>query len=99
MKGFFISVKILVVVILLPLSLLAQNNSENSKESYLSWSAQQATKIRESWRIKGRVGGLFDMRVLSTDKSFNYKLRATLMSPEAVRATARIEQINNRQLS
>ncbi len=95
MKIFLISINTLVVVFLLSASILAQNNS---KEAYLSWSAQQSKNIREAWRIKGRVGGFFDTRILSTDKSFNYKLRATLMSPEAIRATARIEQINN-QLS
>ena len=92
MKVFLVSINTLVVAFLLSTCILAQSNS---KEAYLSWSAQQATKIRESWRVKGRVGGFFDTRIISTDKSFNYKLRATLMSPEAIRATARIEQINN----
>ena len=92
MKVFLISINTLVVAFLLSTCISAQSNS---KEAYLSWSAQQATKIRESWRVKGRVGGFFDTRIISTDKSFNYKLRATLMSPEAIRATARIEQINN----
>jgi hypothetical protein len=92
MKVFLISINTLVVAFLLSTCILAQSSS---KEAYLSWSAQQATKIRESWRVKGRVGGFFDTRIISTDKSFNYKLRATLMSPEAIRATARIEQINN----
>lgn len=95
MKIFLISINTLVVAFLLSAGILAQNNP---KEAYLSWSAEQSKNIRESWRIKGRVGGFFDTRILSTDKSFNYKLRATLMSPEAIRATARIEQINN-QLS
>jgi len=98
MRVFFLSIKILVLAFLLSSNLSAQSNSADSKEAYLSWNARQATKIRESWRIKGRVGGFLDTRILSTDKSFNYKLRATLMSPEAIRATARIEQINN-QLS
>ena len=98
MKVFFLSLRILVVAFLSCANILAQNSSDSSKEAYLSWSAQQATKIHESWRVKGRVGGFFDMRVLNTDKSFNYKLRATLMSPEAIRAAARIEQIRN-QLS
>jgi len=92
MKVFLVSINTFVVALLLSTCILAQSNS---KEAYLSWSAQQATKIRESWRVKGRVGGFFDTRIISTDKSFNYKLRATLMSPEAIRATARIEQINN----
>jgi|GEM_PF-954187 len=73
----------------------AQGNSTKSDEGYLSWNAQQAMKIGESWRVKGRVGGYFDTRVFDTDKSYNYKLRATLMSPEVIRATARIEQLRS----
>ena len=98
MKVFAFSVKMLLFGWLSATCLLAQSGANDSKEVYLSWSASQAKKIHESWRVKGRVGGIFDTRILSTDKSFNYKLRATLMSPEAVRAAARIEQINN-QLS
>ena len=99
MKVSLISIKILIIVSLLSTCLLAQNASPgSSKDAYLTWSAPQATKLLESWRIKGRVGGFFDTRILGTDKSFNYKLRATLMSPEAIRAAARIEQIKN-QLS
>ncbi len=98
MKVFFLFIGIFVAAFLLSNSLLAQNSSSGSKEAYLSWNAEQATKIYQSWRVKGRVGGFFDTRVLSTDKSFNYKLRATLLAPEAIRSAARIEQLGN-QLS
>jgi hypothetical protein len=62
-------------------------------EDYLSWSAQQATDAGKAWRAAGRVGGFFDMRVVHTEHSYNYKLRATLMTPEAIRAAARLEQL------
>jgi hypothetical protein len=95
MKVLLLSIYALVLLLLIPTYNSAQNTSVSSKESYLSWNRQEASKIREIWRVKGRVGGFFDTRILSTDKSFNYKLRATLMSPEAIRATARIAQISN----
>ena len=62
-------------------------------EEYLTWSADQAVNIGKSWRVNGRVGGAFDLRVIHTEHSYNYKLRATLMTPEVIRATARLEQI------
>jgi len=75
-------------------TLNAQNSSEN--QGYLSWSSKTAKSVGKSWRNRGRAGGFFDTRILSTNDSFNYKLRATLMSPEAIRAASRIEQLNNR---
>lgn len=47
-------------------------------------------------RATGRVGGFFDFRVKSTNKSYNYKLRATWLTPDVIRATARLEQLRNR---
>lgn len=64
-------------------------------ESYFSLNAEQIKKIGETWRVKGRVGGFFDTRIRDTDKSINFKLRATLMSPEMIRATAKFEQLRN----
>ncbi|HXG82682.1 MAG TPA: hypothetical protein VNI84_01525 [Pyrinomonadaceae bacterium] len=63
---------------------------------FLTWDKAKALSLGESWLVKGRVGGFFDGRILETNKSYNYKLRATLMSPEAVRAAARMEQIRSR---
>jgi hypothetical protein len=65
-------------------------------EDYLSWSAQQATDVGKAWRAGGRVGGYFDMRVVHTEHAYNYKLRGTLMTPEAIRAAARLEQLRGR---
>jgi hypothetical protein len=64
-----------------------------ARETYLSWTAQQAMDIGKQGRTNGRVGGAFDLRVIHTEHSYNYKLRATLMTPEVIRAAARLEQL------
>lgn len=85
----------ILTVCILSLSVQTQETANNSQgpEAYLSWSARQAMEIGKSWRANGRVGGAFDMRVIHTEHAYNYKLRATLMTPEAIRAAARLEQI------
>jgi hypothetical protein len=65
-------------------------------DEYLSWTADHAVNIGKSWRVNGRVGGVFDLRIIHTEHSYNYKLRATLMTPEVIRATARLEQLRLR---
>jgi len=40
---------------------------------------------------QGRVGGLFDTRVLNTNRSFNYKRAGTGLTPDVIRATARLD--------
>ncbi len=47
-------------------------------------------------RANGKVGSSFDFRVINTDHAINYKLRATLLTPEVIRAAARLEQLRNR---
>ncbi len=71
-------------------------SSTSEKESYLSWTASQAENIGKSMRMSDKAGGSFDLRVLNTDHAINYKMRATLMTPEVIRASARLEQIRNR---
>jgi len=67
---------------------LAQQN-----DSYLSWTKNQATEIGKDWRVAGRVG----WKMINTEVFYSrvmfYELRATLMSPEAIRAAARLEQL------
>jgi len=46
-------------------------------------------------RVNGRVGGAFDLRIVHTEHSYNYKLRATWLTPEVVRATARLAQLSD----
>ncbi|HKY41985.1 MAG TPA: hypothetical protein VJM50_02745 [Pyrinomonadaceae bacterium] len=63
------------------------------KEDYLSWSKQQATQIGRKWRMAGRVGwGKIRWEIDYSGVCF-YELRGTLMTPEAIRAAARLEQL------
>lgn len=64
-------------------------------EAYLSMAAEQAMALGKAMRAEGRVGGWFDTRILSTDRSYSYKLRATWLTPDVIRATARLEQLRN----
>jgi hypothetical protein len=43
-------------------------------------------------RADGRVGGAFDLRGLHTDRAYNYKLRATWLTADVIRAAARLAQ-------
>jgi hypothetical protein len=38
-------------------------------------------------------GGWLDTRILTTERSYNYKLAATWLTPDVIRATARLEQL------
>lgn len=67
--------------------------SSDSQESYLQWSQNQAEKIAKSTRVNGQVGSSWDMRVIHTERSYNFKLRATWFTPEVIRATARYFQL------
>lgn len=63
------------------------------QESYLQWPLKRAEEIGKSARISGRVGGFWDTRVIHTESSYNFKLRATWFTPEVIRATARYFQL------
>lgn len=65
-------------------------------EAYLTWTAKQAEAIGTSAYRRGRVGGILDLRMLKTERSYNYKLAATWMTPDVVRATARLLQLRSR---
>jgi hypothetical protein len=47
-------------------------------------------------RKSGRVGSVWSFRGLHTERAVNYKLRATWLTPEVMRASARVEQIRSR---
>lgn len=68
----------------------------SEKEAYLSWTGGQAENIGKAMRANGKAGSAFDFRVINTDHAINYKLRATLLTPEVIRATARLEQLRSR---
>jgi hypothetical protein len=57
------------------------------------WNAipeKQARETMLAMRTKGQVGGSWDLRVTGTDRSYNYKLRATWITPEVATAAARV---------
>jgi hypothetical protein len=65
-------------------------------DAYLTWTASQAESVGRSSYKPGRVGGLFDTRILKTERSYNYKLAATWLTPDVIRATARLNQLRSR---
>lgn len=69
-----------------------QDEARGSDREYLSWTRDRAESIGRSMRVNGRVGGIFGLRGLHTERSYNYELRATWLTPEVIRATARLAQ-------
>ena len=65
-------------------------------EDFLSWSPKRAETIGRLTYKRGRVGGIFDTRMLKTERSYNYKLAGTWLTPETIRATARLIQLRSR---
>lgn len=91
----FLPIRAFLLVLIFCVVTSAQNLLDELDKSYFSWNEKQISQIGQIWREKGRIGGFFDNRIISTDKAYNYKLRATLMSPESIRATVRREQLLN----
>jgi hypothetical protein len=71
-------------------------STQVAPQAYQSWSAKQAESIGKSMRVDGRVGGWFDGRIVRTNESYNYKLAATWITPDVIRATARLRQLSLR---
>lgn len=65
-------------------------------DAYLGWSGSQAEAIGTQAYKRGRVGGIFDGRLLKTERSYNYKLAATWFTRDVIRATARLAQLRSR---
>lgn len=65
-------------------------------EAYLTLSASQAEGVVKNMRESSKIGSMFDLRGIHTSRSVNYKFRATWLTPEVVRATARLQQLRNR---
>lgn len=84
---------LLIACLILNLALSAQSTDS---DDYLSWTASKAEQVGKSMRANGRVGSAFDFRIINTDHAINYKLRATLLTPEVIRASARLQQLMNR---
>lgn len=67
-----------------------------SDDAWLRWDAARAQAVGKAAYVQGRVGGIFDTRLLKTERSYNYKLAATWMTGDVIRATARVLQISQR---
>jgi len=79
------------------LTLISMSLSHASGEDqYLGWNRNQSAAIGLQTYKRGRVGGFWDTRGLDTDRPYNYKLAATWMTPETIRATARLTQLGSR---
>ena len=72
------------------------SQEQTSLDVYLTWPAKHAEDVGKSAYQRGRVGGLFDTRLLKTERSYNYKLAATWLTPDVIRATARLQQLRSR---
>lgn len=64
-----------------------------TENEFLRWDAKRAISTVAAQRATGDVGRNLDFRVIRTDRSINYKLRATWLTPDVIRASARLEQI------
>ena len=75
---------------------LAAAGSADAEQDILDLNEKDARDIAQSTRETGQVGKTFDFRITSTNRSYNYKLRATWMTPDVIRATARLHQLMRR---
>lgn len=78
------------------IALLIASLVGQADDSWLTWPASRAQAVGKAAYVQGRVGGIFDMRMLKTERAYNYKLAATWMTPDVIRASARILQLAER---
>ncbi len=71
-------------------------NAQDTLDAFLNWSRDQATTIGSAMRRVDNVGNRMSFRGLKTDRAISYKMRATWLTPEVIRATARLVQLNER---
>lgn len=88
-----------VMIVLLPLGacwalMLAPQLTLAQTNDYLRWNGKQAESIGSSMRERGRVGA--GQGLIHTERATSYKLRATWLTPDVIRATARLLQLSNR---
>lgn len=73
--------------------ILGASNQSMAVEEFLLWDYNQAKSIALAGRVSGKVGKSLDFRINSTDRSYNFKLRATWLTPKTIQALARLNQI------
>jgi hypothetical protein len=91
-----VTARLVLLVIAVVAAVLRLAAAQAGPDDYLSWSSKQSETVGRQMYQKGRVGGVFDLRMLKTDRSYNYKLAATWLTPDAIRATARLAQLSGR---
>lgn len=64
-------------------------------DDWLTWQPGAAREIGRSTRVVGRVGSIWGFRGLHTERAQNYELRATWLTPEVLRASARFAQLRD----
>ena len=69
---------------------------QHASEAFLNLTKNQAISIGAAMRPTDNVGSRMSFRGLKTDRAISYKMRATWLAPEVVRATARLVQLNER---
>ena len=72
---------------------VGETDQATTEEAFLRWDFKQARSIALTERINGQVGKSFDLRITSTDRSYNFKLRATWLTPTTIQALARLSQL------
>ena len=65
-------------------------------DAFLAWSRRDAADIVANMRRTDSVGNRMSFRGLKTDRAISYKLRATWLTPDVIRATARAIQLDER---
>lgn len=91
-----ISFAVLITAIVFSFVDVSAQAVSGSSQEYLSWNLKQAERIGQSTVKESRSGSSFDFRIMSQDKAYTYQVRATMFTPEVIRASARAEQIRNR---
>ena len=83
------------LILLTAAALVAErrNQAGPSGGGYLTWTSAQAQQIGRSTRVSGRVGS--GQGLIHTERAHNYKLRATWLTAEVIRATARLVQLSD----
>lgn len=72
----------------------AARAESGADDSYLSWPSDRAEALARSTRSRDSAGqSWWDTRGTKTERSLRYKVVATWMTPEVVRATARVLQL------
>ncbi|MBI4910118.1 MAG: hypothetical protein HY820_41255 [Acidobacteria bacterium] len=79
-----------VAVLVVSLSL---GTAFGAEDDFLRWDAKAARDRALTMRARGQVGKSLDIRITGTDRAYNYKLRATWLTPEVIRGCVRLKQL------